>query len=129
MSDELSRIIDEDIISMTLAPRVTFKCQICGQISVVREDILRKENFAICINPHCGAEYQTEKNEDRWQFKLRQMAFKCLNCKAANWFEVRQLDIGITFRCRKCAETHQIISAELQYDLEKNITENSEQKH
>lgn len=119
MSEELSRINDSDIISMTLATRITFQCQICNQISVVHEDVLRNENFAICINPHCGAEYQTEKDEDRWQFKLRQLSLNCINCNAKNWFEIKQLNVGTKFKCRKCSKTHQIIATELRYDLEK----------
>jgi hypothetical protein len=127
IADELARILDGDIISMTLATRIKFKCQTCGQVSVVHEDVLREKHRAICINPQCRAEYQAEENKGNWRFKMRQISFKCRNCETANWLEIRQLDVGTRFRCRKCAEAHQIIAGEFRYDLEKNVKEKSEQ--
>jgi len=127
---ELERIINSDIIAATLSVRIQFKCQACNQLSVANETVLHKTNHAICINPHCGAEYHATKEDNgSWKFKMIATSFKCLNCNTTSWLESRCLNIGTKFKCRSCGEVHQIIAGQWQYERESKLKKISEQKN
>jgi transcription elongation factor Elf1 len=113
----LDHILNSDFVAPTIDIRVQFQCQACGHLSVANETVLLKTNHAICINPHCGAEYHaTKENTERWSFKMIGESFKCLKCTTTNWIESRFLNIGTNFKCRSCGEVHQIIAGQWKYE-------------
>jgi hypothetical protein len=126
ISTEISRVLDGDIISMTLASRIRFKCQACNQTSVVHEGVLSETHQATCIYPQCGAEYfATKETTGEWQFKMKAMSFNCLNCGTTSWLQSHNLDIGTKFKCRRCAEVHRIIAGEWRYEKDSKIKNGS----
>jgi hypothetical protein len=62
--------------------------------TVLSKALGKRNGSVVCINPHCGAGYQAEKNGRNWRFKMAQLSFECINCKTENRLNVRQLNTG-----------------------------------
>jgi DNA-directed RNA polymerase subunit RPC12/RpoP len=126
IASELGSIVNCDLIAPTLSLRIQFKCQVCDQLSLTNVDVLRQTGHAICINPHCGAEYHAvEDANGSWKFKLLAIEFKCLNCGQSNWLENRRVDIGTKFKCRSCGDRHVVIQKKWSYTRQSKVKDGS----
>lgn len=106
LKSELTTIIDKldevtkcNLISCSMADRVTFECHACNKISLANVKSIRKLGGAFCIHPDCGASHTVIENDGIFSFKLEQTCFKCSKCKTDNFIPNTDIHINMEFTC------------------------------
>lgn len=121
--NKLEDILKGNITSLTISDRISFNCGICKKNTLANADVVRKSKRAICINPECNATYFITEEGDKWNIKLEETSFKCLNCETDNFVPNSDIHIGMKFTCFKCSEKHIIIGYDLKYSKIEDLEE------
>lgn len=108
IADELEPIAASSL-DASIAEVVEFECTVCSRPSVCNVKKARDRQKALCLNPHCRAEYHVDCDaENSFSFTLIATRFECLACGDQTTCENRKLDIGFRFDCAKCGQAHEL---------------------
>lgn len=96
----------------------TFKCQCCNEPIIVTEYKVENSNEAVCLNPHCNAEYYARLDENSEPiFALKATKFECIECHELNDIENRKIKSGFQFNCRSCNTLHGVGGQQWEYGI------------
>ena len=111
----LEDVLNSSIVAITLAERVGFACQVCGQANLANAEGVRKTGQAFCINPSCGLVYHAIEDQGGWKLVPEVSNFSCRDCGAAIALPNNRLTIGLEFKCGSCGSVHIIVERQWGY--------------
>ncbi len=122
IAETLENVLKSSITGMTLAERVHFTCQVCGQVNLANAEGVRKTGQAFCIDPNCGIVYHATEVEKGWKLTPEVSYFDCRDCGAAIRLPNSRLAIGLTFKCEACGSDHVVVGRSWAYGTKAEIS-------
>lgn len=120
--ETLEDVLKGSITAVTLAERVHFTCDFCGQANLANAEGVRKTRQAFCINPNCGIIYHATEEDSGWKLIPEVSAFECRECGAAISLPNNRLEIGLAFKCDKCGTEHLIVERRWAYGTKREVS-------
>jgi len=118
----LEDVLKSSITAVTLAERVHFTCQVCGQANLANAEGVRKTGRAFCINPDCGILYHATEEESGWKLIPEVSYFDCRECGAAIRLPNNRLAISLAFKCDVCGSEHIVVGRRWSYGTKAEIS-------
>jgi hypothetical protein len=105
---ELERVLASKVWNFKANQLVEITCK-CGCRIARDVEFLREEKKTVCSNCGCGYDYRLDKENGRYEFRIKQAGWQCVDCKNDNVFPAHELKEGKTITCANCKEPFEII--------------------